>query len=534
MILRKPYAFLIKNFKKIHLILTILMIYITYKCNHILAFFNEYIEERVYEYTGKLAISYINIYMYIIIILIIIVVVSILILMRQKKKPIFLYLFMIIFYLVLIIVFFQVHNYLTILEIRGLNPQTTRVLRDIIFTTYIIQIIILIFVLIRGLGFNIRKFNFGSDLAQLEVDITDNEEFELTVGVDATDIARGVRKQRREFRYFIIENIFVLTLFSVVTVITLAVFLFLNFYVYNRIYNQQEMFKVNDFIVQVNNSYYTTINYRGNEISAKNKQFLVVDMTVKNQNNVNRTISLNDVILFVNNKQYFPSTEKYDSFVDLGVGYFDQKISGGETKSYILIYEINKNEINKEMLLRWTETLYFSPKGLEAKYKKVQLVPISLDKKETINIANIDEELNFVSSFLENSILTIKGIDIADSFDYLARICIQNVCTEETRVIMLDIFDREQKTILAFEPIFNFDKTIKYKPIKNFMDFVNKFGSIRYTIADKRYNGSIKNKTPINNIGSMNYFEVTNKLNNATKIDLVFNIRNKEYIYNIK
>ena len=100
MILRKPYAFLIKNFKKIHLILTILMIYITYKCNHILAFFNEYIEERVYEYTGKLAISYINIYMYIIIILIIIVVVSILILMRQKKKPIFLYLFMIIFYLV--------------------------------------------------------------------------------------------------------------------------------------------------------------------------------------------------------------------------------------------------------------------------------------------------------------------------------------------------------------------------------------------------------------------------------------------------
>ena len=44
----------------------------------------------------------------------------------------------------------------------------------------------------------------------------------------------------------------------------------------------------------------------------------------------------------------------------------------------------------------------------------------------------------------------------------------------------------------------------------------------------------IKNKTPINNIGSMNYFEVTNKLNNATKIDLVFNIRNKEYIYNIK
>ena len=44
MILRKPYAFLIKNFKLMHAILTVLISYLLYKSNTILHFFNEYLE----------------------------------------------------------------------------------------------------------------------------------------------------------------------------------------------------------------------------------------------------------------------------------------------------------------------------------------------------------------------------------------------------------------------------------------------------------------------------------------------------------
>ena len=43
MILRRPYAFLIKHFRLIHLILFILFAYITLKANNILSFFKEYI-----------------------------------------------------------------------------------------------------------------------------------------------------------------------------------------------------------------------------------------------------------------------------------------------------------------------------------------------------------------------------------------------------------------------------------------------------------------------------------------------------------
>ena len=43
MILRKPYAILIKNFKLIHIILAIFMGYLFYKTNMVLSFLNEYL-----------------------------------------------------------------------------------------------------------------------------------------------------------------------------------------------------------------------------------------------------------------------------------------------------------------------------------------------------------------------------------------------------------------------------------------------------------------------------------------------------------
>ena len=43
MVLRRPYAFLIKYFKLIHIILFILFAYITFKANNIVTFFKDYI-----------------------------------------------------------------------------------------------------------------------------------------------------------------------------------------------------------------------------------------------------------------------------------------------------------------------------------------------------------------------------------------------------------------------------------------------------------------------------------------------------------
>jgi len=46
MILRRPYAFLIKYFRLIHLVLFGLFGYVTYKANNILSFFKDYISNN--------------------------------------------------------------------------------------------------------------------------------------------------------------------------------------------------------------------------------------------------------------------------------------------------------------------------------------------------------------------------------------------------------------------------------------------------------------------------------------------------------
>ena len=49
MILRKPYAFLIKHFKFIHLILTVLMFFFFQRIRELVEFFNDYIDLKTFE-----------------------------------------------------------------------------------------------------------------------------------------------------------------------------------------------------------------------------------------------------------------------------------------------------------------------------------------------------------------------------------------------------------------------------------------------------------------------------------------------------
>ena len=46
MIFRKPYAFLIKNFKKIHIVVLLLCVFVYFKVNSIMKFVKEFIHYR--------------------------------------------------------------------------------------------------------------------------------------------------------------------------------------------------------------------------------------------------------------------------------------------------------------------------------------------------------------------------------------------------------------------------------------------------------------------------------------------------------
>ena len=87
MIFRKPYAFLIKNFKKIHLVLIFLCAYIFYKHLQVYNFVKEYVDLEAYSAFLEPIDDYTNLLSYLSILLVIAIAVLLLITLRRKEKP---------------------------------------------------------------------------------------------------------------------------------------------------------------------------------------------------------------------------------------------------------------------------------------------------------------------------------------------------------------------------------------------------------------------------------------------------------------
>ena len=101
MILRKPYAFLIKNFRKINIVILLLSLFVYTKTLDLISFTRNYASTGIYNELDLIS-NYINT-PFILAMVFIIVFSSILIyLLKYKDKPIKTYIFLVIEYLVLI------------------------------------------------------------------------------------------------------------------------------------------------------------------------------------------------------------------------------------------------------------------------------------------------------------------------------------------------------------------------------------------------------------------------------------------------
>lgn len=335
MILRRPYAFLIKHFRLIHLILFILFAYIAVKANSILSFFKEYI--NVNGNIEVIASNYTSSLIFVSIVLIIALSVIIYFLMRYKSKPRTLYIFTILISIVSLIIFVYLYSNIKELETTVMSGKSIRLLRDISRINFWGLCIISIPILIRGLGFDIKKFNFTKDIADLKLEEKDSEEVEVNVDISTNTIKRTGRRLGRELKYYYIENKFIINIIlSVVAVILIIMFPF-NKFVLNRNLSEGEMLNTNYFSLKIKDSY---ISER-RKIS-KNNSYIILKIDVKGRM-ANYSLNLDEFVLNGENNDYIPSLKYYNYFKDLGVGYNKEILDTKEYKEYLLIYNI-KNE----------------------------------------------------------------------------------------------------------------------------------------------------------------------------------------------
>lgn len=490
MIVRKPFAFLIKHFKAIHLFLFGLLVYVCYKYNGIVSFLRNYISTGNGRYD---AVNYIN-YTPIYIILGAIVVMAIIYyLMKYKNKPKKLYLFSIVGYIAVIALFIFLFSYLRTFSSSIIEQKTLRLYRDISLMGLIFQYIIIVIMLIRGLGFDIKKFNFSKDIQELNIDLTDNEEVELVMGFDTNKTKFKIRRFFREFRYFIKENILFTGLSLIVIVIILWIIV-ANYTSKNKVYKENEYFGV-DFNMLVNGSHLTKEDSSSKKLSVGSSSLLVVKFKISS--NHSDVLNPDNFILSIYGKTYSPNNKYCSSLKDIGKCYNKIKLTEQE-KEYIFVYLVDDNVLNKKIYLKY-DYGYLTNKNNSV--IKVRLNPDNIDDEETTT-KRINDTLGFNNSIIGDYKLKIEEYNISDNYEINADITLMP--TSNNTIIRLKVSEGN--------------------------DLIDNYALLKYTISGLEYTSTMKK---LYNDNDYSYYEVNN-ITYADSIKLVLNSRHNNYEYILK
>lgn len=534
MILRKPYAFLIKHFKSIHIILAIIMSFLLYKSYNVYTFLNNYLIEAKYNIIENLASDYITISMYISVFAIIGITLIVLLLMNFKKKPIKYYLTSLLTYIILILIFIFTSHQLKQIEWNEINIQQIKITRDLLLITFLVQIPFLIFSLVRATGFNIKKFNFERDLKQLDINDIDSEEFEVELQLDSNDIKTTLRRKIRIAKYVIKENKYLLIAIVAIIMIILGVTIYINDEVFNKVYEEQEVLNTSNFQIKVLNSYQLNTNTSNNDITDNKYSFTVINILLTNKTNKDLSMLLDNFRIRTGNfTTYKVDTKNYKNFIEFGTGYNNDIIPATKSKEYILVFKINKEEQNNNKTLEYLTGGVRKKGELILNYAKISLEPKTLNNKENMSNLNLNETINFNNSLLKNSSITVESIEFNNNFTEKTKKCISGKCYDTNTYIVPNATSKYQKIVMKVKYNLSLDDNINTKDISN--KFIARFANLRYIIDDNEYHHKI-NLIDITPAGIKNYayLEVKEEVKKATKIYLDFTVRDKIYTYNVK
>ena len=324
MVFRKPYAFLIKNFKKIHIFLLLLSFYIAYKLFDISGFVNDFMSTSNYSYLDPID-RHITLLLMVSTFVMILGTVSLLFLLLYKKKPWKVYIIPLIEYLSLFFILNMINRFFFQLGLSG-DIQTTdlRFSKDLLLLISIMQIPAIGIFVMRVFGFDVKKFDFNSDKEFLELSEKDREEFEINIDIDKNSFIRAYRKLIRNIGYFYGEHVLLCRICGICFVVFLGYQLFTFIFITNRVYRQGQNYNYNGFTICVNDVYITDKDYAGNIISSKSK-YVIASVTVTNHREA-RTLNVDYFHIKNGNHDYTPTRKSYaESFQDLGNVYTDVK-----------------------------------------------------------------------------------------------------------------------------------------------------------------------------------------------------------------
>jgi len=531
MILKKPYAFLIKQFKTIHLILMFSIIYLIYRTEMMISFLNDYISSSVPPRGMEIVAKLYNVWVFLLPVLIILFSIVLFVIMTIKKKPRLMYFLCIIVHLAILAVYLYGHSVFTGMEQTIQDLRVVRALRDLYLYCILFQGVFCILALIRGVGFDIKKFDFARDLQGLEISAADSEEFEIDFDFDISDKTRKGKRLLRYLKYKYKENKLIANTILCALVIVGAVYTYNNYNIYNRTNPEGTQMQMNGFTFGVHKSYLLNTDLLGRRIS-NDRYILVVDLRVKCDMRKPAPLNLGAIQLNIAGDRYNPVPKYEGQLGDLGIVYKNQNIPKDFTH-YLLVFEIPLNALNSKMHLEFKNTGSGQIATVRLNYRKM----VS-ERKKSHNYY-LGDTIDFSESTLLNSSLKIQSFEIRDRFAANYRYCSrQNQCLNSVEYLSPNIFNYSfDKSLLKLEADFKLDEEFFSKEVTDLYSLIKTFGHIEYTldgVVKKQtvYLGHVKSKKVKQN--NIYYIEVFREIKSAERIALVFQVRNITYKYYLK
>lgn len=520
MILKKPYAFFIKMFKPIHLILSGLIMYLVYLNNSILKFLNSYIYSSQSLVEKEVIDSLISNWLYIIPIIIIVLFLLLIGVMYKKNKPILFYFVGICSLIAVLVINIYTANVFKILVENIVSVKTVKLIHDLVLIKMIIESVLFIFLFVRGIGLDFKKFDFGSDISKIQISESDNEEFEFNVNIDFNERRRKRKEKIRNFKYFYFENKFLINIcvIAFVIVISLLIIFFVN--KSNKFNKEGKYYATNSFVFKVNNTTLLNTDYKGNKIT--DNYLLVVSSSIKS-NYVSKSLYLNDFSLKIGDSRFKPVKKYFNSLIDLG-NFYNEEILSTEYTDYLFVYEIPEKYINSEMLFSYNN---------EGNIIDILLEPRKLNYNEVSNTVNMNQVLEFEGA-LKGVNFKINNYELNNKFLIEYSYCIKDDdCISSKEYLKPSIDENYDKIVLKLNADYNSSSELD---VNTFYKLLSKFGMISYKINDTWYNlykfEEIKSKKV--SIKNDVYIGVNSDIVNADAIKFVFDVRGLKYEYIIK
>lgn len=525
MILKRPFAYLIKHFRLIHAILSVLICYLVLKTSAMLTFITDYSVLPTELISPKTTDALFPIWVFVVPAFLIIGYVVIMVLMKFKEKPITFYFASVISMAFTIGAYIFAYQTATGLEIALTDVRTLKLDQDLVRTAQIVQFVIAIITIARATGFNIKKFNFSRDLEELAIDDADNEEFEVELKVEGESFQTRWRRFKRNAKYVLIENKFLIIVFVFLLAAGTVVAVYLNKTVYHKVYSFGETVEANDLSFVFNHGYKTLYDYKEN--TNRNTAYVIINFDIKKNYGKKKKLETTRLYLNINGHNFYHNKNDQSKFFDLGTAYKNEEIETDQ-KNYNLIYRIPSTFLTDDMYLIYE---------IEGKQLRIKVNPKLLNTPDQEIKYQLKDTIDFKDSILKRSTLTIGNYIINDYYKNTYPFCAApENCYESAEYIIPTFADSYDKVLMKLEAEFLIDNTIKVNDLKGFISFLNGFAKLHYKVNDKekveeKFTAVIPKQT---NYANTYYIEVASDIKEASEIWFEITLRDKKYYYYLK